>query len=81
MLYLLRTEEKLIPIYDKLDKAIDILNDIYESTLECFVLLHNNIQMEDVLGIFLLQRCCDRAVFEQAVTQTVIVTSYLIPSI
>jgi hypothetical protein len=47
MLYLLRTEKRLIPTYDKLDEAIDILNDIYRTTIECFVLLHNDIQMED----------------------------------
>ena len=47
MLYLLRTDEDLISRYDNLDIAIDILNGIYKSTLECFVILHDDIRMKD----------------------------------
>jgi hypothetical protein len=46
MLYLLRTNEELISVYDKLDIAIELLNDICESTLECYVLLDEDIRMK-----------------------------------
>lgn len=57
MLYLLRTSGRMKKIYDLLDQAVDILNDICPTTMECFVLLDNDIRIEDgkkVRGRYLL---------------------------
>lgn len=47
MLYLLRTNEGLDYTYDRLEVAVEILNSICVSTMECFVILDDNVTMKD----------------------------------
>jgi hypothetical protein len=57
MLYLLRTDDSLDHIYNKLEQAIEILNSICGSTLECYVLLDDDIKMscgKEVRGRYIL---------------------------
>jgi hypothetical protein len=57
MLYVLRTTERLEKTYDLLDRAVEILANICPTTMECFVILANDVRMKDnkkVRGRYLL---------------------------